>query len=179
MTPLLSFFDAKTALLSAALTINESESLDTAKAFGRVLAEDLKSQIDVPGFDNSAMDGYALRISDLAKSDAGLPVSQRIPAGARFVNELEAGIVREHLAQPIAVNRMIVRENDLDGAIHGEEFLRIGISNVNSVPLPGADRQVKVPSNSRARSVKLASPSPLLEPSVSVVCSTSKPRPSS
>ena len=47
-------------------------------ALGRVLAESVVSPIDVPGADNSAMDGYALRLGDASQA---LPVSQRIPAG--------------------------------------------------------------------------------------------------
>ena len=47
-------------------------------ALGRVLAEDIVSPVAVPGEDNSAMDGYALRAAD---AGSPLPVSQRIPAG--------------------------------------------------------------------------------------------------
>ena len=48
------------------------------EALGRVLAEDIISSMAVPGDDNSAMDGYALRAAD---GVGPLPVSQRIPAG--------------------------------------------------------------------------------------------------
>jgi molybdopterin molybdotransferase len=47
-------------------------------ALGRVLAQPVRSSIDVPGADNSAMDGYALRAAD---ATGPLPVTQRIPAG--------------------------------------------------------------------------------------------------
>lgn len=51
-------------------------------ALGRVLAEAVTSPIDVPGYDNSAMDGYAVRAADLADDPARpLRVSQRIAAG--------------------------------------------------------------------------------------------------
>ncbi len=56
-------------------TIIEVPLLD---GLGRVLAESVVSHIDVPGADNSAMDGYALRLGDASQA---LPVSQRIPAG--------------------------------------------------------------------------------------------------
>ncbi len=46
---------------------------------GRVLAQDLQAFMDVPPADNSAMDGYALRMSDL-EMDV-VPISQRIAAG--------------------------------------------------------------------------------------------------
>jgi molybdopterin molybdotransferase len=49
------------------------------KALGYVLARDVISSVAVPGDDNSAMDGYALRASDAHEQ---LTVSQRIPAGS-------------------------------------------------------------------------------------------------
>lgn len=64
---------ADVSLLSA-----ESVSLDAAA--GRVMAEAVTAQLDVPPFDNSAMDGYALRAADAGH---WLPVSQRIAAGTQ------------------------------------------------------------------------------------------------
>lgn len=49
---------------------------------GRILAEDLRSPIDVPGYDNSQMDGYAVRAGDVGGGGVLLPVSQRIAAGS-------------------------------------------------------------------------------------------------
>ncbi len=70
-------------LLSQATAIAGSEQVDLAAAAGRILARDLASPIDVPGFDNSAMDGYALHSRDMdAAREAGLPVTQRITAGS-------------------------------------------------------------------------------------------------
>jgi molybdopterin molybdotransferase len=46
-----------------------------------VLAEDVRSGLDVPPADNSSMDGYAVRLADVPAAGAVLPVSQRIPAG--------------------------------------------------------------------------------------------------
>lgn len=54
------------------------ETLPVAEAGGRVLAEDIAARHDVPPFDNSAMDGYALRHADAGR---WLPVVQRIAAG--------------------------------------------------------------------------------------------------
>ncbi len=51
------------------------------EALGGVLADALVSPIDVPGHDNSQMDGYALRAVDAGADGACLPVSQRVPAG--------------------------------------------------------------------------------------------------
>ena len=68
-------------ILSSASAVEQVENVEVLDALHRVLAEDLKSSIDVPGYDNSAMDGYAVRSEDCQTSGAVLPVSQRIPAG--------------------------------------------------------------------------------------------------
>ncbi|MEN3111588.1 gephyrin-like molybdotransferase Glp [Uliginosibacterium paludis] len=57
------------------------ETLDPALALGRVLVAPVCSTLAVPPADNSAMDGYALRVADLVPG-ALLPVSQRVPAGS-------------------------------------------------------------------------------------------------
>jgi molybdopterin molybdotransferase len=69
-------------LLGAASPLAEIELVDTLEANGRVLAEDQLSTLDVPGADNTQMDGYAVRAADCAGGAARLRVSQRIPAGA-------------------------------------------------------------------------------------------------
>ena len=73
--------DALEYLLSQVSTTQLIEYVPLQSATGRVLAQDQISQIDVPPWPNSAMDGYAVRFSDL-QGQQPLPVSQRIPAGA-------------------------------------------------------------------------------------------------
>jgi len=68
-------------LASRVEPIADTETLATEAALGRVLAAPVVSAIQVPGWDNSAMDGYAIRHADLAEHDGRLPVAQRIPAG--------------------------------------------------------------------------------------------------
>ncbi|MDY0330351.1 MAG: molybdopterin molybdotransferase MoeA [Thiomonas sp.] len=68
-------------LLSAAQVIDQTETLPLSCALGRVLAQDVRSTLDVPPADNTAMDGYALRSADVSAAGTRLPVSQRIPAG--------------------------------------------------------------------------------------------------
>jgi molybdopterin molybdotransferase len=64
-------------------------------ALGRVLAQDVVSHDDVPGFDNSAMDGFALRASDTAAATEAAPVELTVigesRAGAPFGGRLEGG----------------------------------------------------------------------------------------
>ena len=73
--------DALKTLLASAVPLQAVESVPTADADGRVLAQDVVSSLHVPPQDNSAMDGYALRCADALIPGAQLPVSQRIAAG--------------------------------------------------------------------------------------------------
>ena len=68
------------------------ESLALRSALGRVLAVDVVSSIDVPGLDNSAMDGYALRGADLdGSADTTLELAGAGFAGVRFEGPVGAG----------------------------------------------------------------------------------------
>ena len=78
---LISVDQAIDKILSQAVPVKEVESVEILDALNRVLAEDLHSTIDVPGYDNSAMDGYAVHSEDCLSSGSELPVTQRIPAG--------------------------------------------------------------------------------------------------
>lgn len=78
---MLSTKEALASLLSAAQPVSDTEVIPTIDATGRVLAQPLQSPLDVPGMDNTQMDGYAVRSSDCAGGAAVLRVSQRIPAG--------------------------------------------------------------------------------------------------
>lgn len=77
-------------ILGAGATVEQTEVTALGNILGRVLAEDVISTINVPGYDNSAMDGYAVRSVECAEPGVSLTVSQRIPAGQAGV-ELEAG----------------------------------------------------------------------------------------
>ena len=78
--PLRPLDEALAELLLMALPLADTETVSTFDADGRVLAEDLIASLDVPGHDNSSMDGYAVRCADLATTEV-LQVTQRIPAG--------------------------------------------------------------------------------------------------
>ncbi|WP_413463911.1 gephyrin-like molybdotransferase Glp [Dechloromonas denitrificans] len=78
---MLTFEQALEKLLAAAQPVEEVRSLPLTAAAGRVLAAAQQSTVAVPPLDNSAMDGYAVRIADLSAPGVCLPVSQRIPAG--------------------------------------------------------------------------------------------------
>lgn len=74
--------EALAQLLAGARPLADIEEVGTLNATGRVLAKPQHSGIDVPGLDNSSMDGYAVRVADCAGGEARLPISQRIPAGS-------------------------------------------------------------------------------------------------
>ena len=91
MNPIaLSFEEALAQLLEAALPVAETETLSTLDAAGRVLAAAQHSLIDVPPHDNSAMDGYAVRVADVTVHGSTLPIAQRIAAG-RVGSQLAPG----------------------------------------------------------------------------------------
>jgi molybdopterin molybdotransferase len=81
--PLLTLDEALVRLLAAVspMPASEHQTLSTFDALGRVLQEDVRSALDVPPADNTAMDGYAMRAADVAAAGTMLPISQRIPAG--------------------------------------------------------------------------------------------------
>jgi molybdopterin molybdotransferase len=87
---MLSADEALSFLLARVRPANKIEQISTADALGRVLAERLTSVVNVPPLDNSAMDGYAVRIADIINASTRLRVTQRIPAGT-VGQPLEAG----------------------------------------------------------------------------------------
>ena len=82
--------EALSRILDAAAPVEQTEELSIDNSIGRVLAEDVKSEINVPGYDNSAMDGYAVRSIECTEPGVSLTVSQRIPAGQTGI-KLKAG----------------------------------------------------------------------------------------
>ncbi|MBP8149109.1 MAG: molybdopterin molybdotransferase MoeA [Limnohabitans sp.] len=80
-SPLMPLDEALQTLLAQIQPLTGVEEVATFDADGRVLARDVVSALQVPAFDNSSMDGYAVRCADLAEPDACLRVTQRIPAG--------------------------------------------------------------------------------------------------
>jgi molybdopterin molybdotransferase len=79
---LLSVDEALEVMLAGARPVAGVEEVPTLEATGRVLARAQVSTMDVPPMDNSAMDGYAVRVADVKAPDARLKVAQRIQAGS-------------------------------------------------------------------------------------------------
>jgi molybdopterin molybdotransferase len=127
---LLSVEEALGRLLESATPVADTEEVPTLHATGRVLARAERSSMDVPPMDNSAMDGYALRVSDVRSPGSRLRVAQRIPAGS-VGQPLEPGTAaRIFTGAPVppGADAVVMQE---DCAAEGD-FVA-----VNTVPEPG------------------------------------------
>jgi molybdopterin molybdotransferase len=107
--------DAATAVarLSAAMEpVRDRERCNLGAAGNRVLAEDLVAALDVPGFDNAAMDGYAVRAVDCTTAGA-LRVVGRALAGhpyAAGLNPGEAVRIMTGAAVPAGADAVVMQE---------------------------------------------------------------------
>lgn len=88
-------------LLSHAQVLAGLEQVATFDADGRVLAQDVVSALQVPPQDNSSMDGYAVRVADIAQPGARVQVTQRIPAGGVGAEVLPGTAARIFTGAPI------------------------------------------------------------------------------
>lgn len=114
-----------------ALPADQAHWLPTEQALGRVLAQDLVSLVHVPPFDNSAMDGYGVRVADVPARGTALPVSQRIPAGQVGAPLQPGSAVRIFTGAqvPEGVDAVVMQEDC--------EALADGTVKVMKVPPPG------------------------------------------
>ena len=76
----LSVRDAQTCVLEHVL-IRDTEVVKLEASLGRVLAEEIRANRDQPPYDVSAMDGFALRSTDLAMTPVALTIIEDIKAG--------------------------------------------------------------------------------------------------
>lgn len=100
-------------LLGLSEPLLERESVSLAESLGRVLAEPINSAVDFPHWDNSAMDGYALRWEDLATAKR-LTVIEEIPAGVKPQKSLAAGEAARIFTGamlPIGADTILIQEN--------------------------------------------------------------------
>ena len=90
--PLLRLDDMERLINERILPIAETERVPLHGARERVVAHDIIAPINLPPFDNSAVDGYAVRHADLhGDGETALPVSDRLTAGARANVSLKSG----------------------------------------------------------------------------------------
>ncbi len=93
-TPLLPLEEALERILAGVLPLG-AESLPLSAALGRVLSEETSALLTVPPWDNSAMDGFAVRAADVATASANAPVTLRVigevAAGHEPIQRVEPG----------------------------------------------------------------------------------------
>ena len=122
--PLRPLEDALAELLAQAQPLPGMEQVRTLDADGRVLAQDLVSQLQVPPHDNSSMDGYAVRSREIADEGVTLPVSQRIPAGSAPAPLAPGSVARIFTGAPVpeGADAIVMQE---DAEADGEQAVRI------------------------------------------------------
>jgi molybdopterin molybdotransferase len=133
-------------LLTEAETLNrvlgavEPLGVETqSRSLGRVLAEDLFASISLPAFDNSSMDGYAVRASD-AKSGSELVVIGEQPAGVDGNLEVGPGqAIRIFTGAPIPNGAdAVIMQEDVDR--RGETIVvREGVESGENIRVRGGD----------------------------------------
>jgi molybdopterin molybdotransferase len=104
---------AREAILACLSPLKDSEKADVRAALGRVLAEDIVPQINVPAHDNSAMDGYAVRFSDLQESNTPLREIGTALAGKPFggaVGKMQCVRIMTGAVMPEGTDTVVIQE---------------------------------------------------------------------
>ena len=111
--------------------IETIERVALGAADGRVLAESVAAPLDLPPFDNSAVDGYAVRLADVEEARV-LPIAGRIAAGAPATGALAMGSawrIFTGAALPAGADTVFMQEDlrlDEQGRVHFPDGLRRG-----------------------------------------------------
>lgn len=124
--------DQHRATVAGLLARMPVQVMPLAQARGLVLARDVASLTALPPFDNSAMDGYAVRAADVTSAPRTLPVVDDIPAGRTSVHPLEPGT-----AQRIMTGALLPPGADAIVPVEDTDA-RIDRVRIDRVPLPGA-----------------------------------------
>lgn len=132
---MLDFDSAQDRLIQAASVPVRSERVAIAQAVGRISAQVVHANIDIPPADNSAMDGYAVR-HDAVRLDEPMPIQGHIYAGDKPM-PLEAGqAIRLFTGSlvPDGADTVIMQEHctEVDGQVE-----------INRLPEPGANVRLK------------------------------------
>jgi molybdopterin molybdotransferase len=142
---LLSVEDAQATVLEH-VTLMPAERVGIVEGFGRVLAQDIVSDVDISPFDNTAMDGFAVRFADFegtAGKGGGVSEAAGGAGGAASENgETGAGgSVSEQSPLTLGIVGVIGAGEVYEGTLQPGEALRI----MTGAPLPaGADTVVKI-----------------------------------
>lgn len=111
--PLIPIADALEHLLSDVRSGTTVVEVPLVEALGRVLAQALRSEMNVPAYDNSAMDGYAINTQDLASAQSRLPLSQTIAAGHPGQPLVRGTVARIYTGAPLpfGADAVVMQEN--------------------------------------------------------------------
>ncbi|GAB6071450.1 molybdopterin molybdotransferase MoeA [Thiomicrorhabdus hydrogeniphila] len=124
------FDEALHYLLTKAVTTEQTEIIPIANAFGRILAEPIKSPVNVPPHNNSMMDGYALHGFDL-EHIITFEVSQRIPAGSTPAPLKTGTVARIFTGAPIPEGaNMVIMQEETEQV--GENKIRINATKTKA-----------------------------------------------
>ncbi|NOH51307.1 molybdopterin molybdotransferase MoeA [Vibrio coralliilyticus] len=132
--------EAMEQMLSPIKPIQTTLQLPLAEAIGYVLAEDILSPIFVPPFDNSAMDGYAIRIADLTNNNV-LPLAGKSFAGQPFEGEWPKGTcvrIMTGAQIPEGCDAVIMQENT-EQTEQGVKFNQTDVKPQNNIRPTGDD----------------------------------------
>ncbi|WP_152048190.1 molybdopterin molybdotransferase MoeA [Aureimonas psammosilenae] len=111
---LLSLEDAFARIVGDVVPIGDTESLPLRRCSGRVLAADIVALRTQPGFDASAMDGYAVRAEDLAEPFTPLALIGESAAGNGFAGTIESGTCARIFTgapMPAGADAVLIQEN--------------------------------------------------------------------
>lgn len=124
--------EALAALRARLAPVTERETVAVGDALGRILAEDVVSRVDLPAFDNAAMDGYAVRAGD-APGPVALKVVGHALAGHAFggrVGTGEAVRIMTGAALPAGADAVVMSE-DTEAAGDAVRLLRAASRGLN------------------------------------------------
>jgi molybdenum cofactor synthesis domain-containing protein len=139
-----------------------AESVDLEAARGRILAEDVIADSDLPPFDRSQMDGYAIRAADVANVPAKLKIVGESAAGRGWHEELHAGqAVRIMTGAPVPVGADSVQQVELTREVsNGEEVeIQQTVTNGRSIVRRGSEIKANervAPSGARINAAMIA-----------------------
>lgn len=109
-------------LVKAQITPLPAESVQLTEAVGRFLARDVAADSDLPPFDRSQMDGYAVRAADVAQTPARLKIVGESAAGRGWREEMQAGeAVRIMTGAPVPKGADSVQQVELTREVNGDE----------------------------------------------------------
>jgi molybdenum cofactor synthesis domain-containing protein len=104
----------------------EVESVPLSDSLGRILAEDIIADTDLPPFDRAQMDGYAVRAADVTNTPARLRIVGESAAGSGWHQEMKAGeAVRIMTGAPVPAGADAVQQVELTREIEGAELVEI------------------------------------------------------